>query len=261
VRTISAYGRCRDGSGRVLLVRGRDLPGGTVRHGEHPFAAVVRAFRELAGVAVAQTRLRDASAEVVRPDLHVDRLLFEVAVTGGTPGPGVDWAVGDDGAMPPPEALPEPRPDRVQRFGAYGFVTDPAGRVLLTLIARGYPGAGRWHLPGGGTDFGEQPADSLRRELVEEGGQTGRVTAILGLSHAHNPAALGPEGRPMDWHVVRVHYRVEVPVPSVAAVTEAAGGSTADARWFAPAELRGLRLTDVAAAVITEGLGDGARPR
>jgi 8-oxo-dGTP diphosphatase len=261
VRTISAYGLCRDESGRALLLRGRDLPGGTVRHGEHPFAAVVRAFREQAGLVVAVTRLRDASAEVVRPDLHVDRLLFEVTANGGTPRPGATWVAGDTGTMPPPSEPPASGPDRVQRFGAYGFVTDPAGRVLLTLIAAGYPSAGRWHLPGGGTDFGEQPGDSLRRELVEEGGQTGRVAAIIGLSHAHNPAALGPEGRPMDWHVVRVHYRVEVPVPSVARVTEAAGGSTADARWFAPAELRRLRLTDVAAAVITEGFGDGVRPR
>ena len=54
-----------------------------------------------------------------------------------------------------------PDPDRVQRFGAYGYVTDPDGRVLLTLIADGYPGAGRWHLPGGGTDFGESPTDCL----------------------------------------------------------------------------------------------------
>jgi hypothetical protein len=59
----------------------------------------------------------------------------------------------------------------------------------------------------------------------------------------------------MDWHVVRVHYSVAVDVPTTATVTEALGGSTADARWFAPAELRGVRLTDVAAAVLTDQLG------
>ncbi|TWH66518.1 NUDIX domain-containing protein [Micromonospora olivasterospora] len=47
--------------------------------------------------------------------------------------------------------------------------------MLLTKIAEGYPGAGLWHLPGGGTDHGEQPAAGLLRELVEEGGQLGRV--------------------------------------------------------------------------------------
>ncbi len=82
----------------------------------------------------------------------------------------------------------------MQRFGAYGLVTDPAGRLLLTLIAEGYPGAGQWHLPGGGTDLGEPPAAGLLRELVEEAGQLGRVVGLLGLSSLHNPAALGPEG-------------------------------------------------------------------
>ena len=48
---------------------------------------------------------------------------------------------------------------RVQRFSTYALATDPAGRVLLARIAPGYPGAGRWHLPGGGTDVGEAPAD------------------------------------------------------------------------------------------------------
>jgi 8-oxo-dGTP pyrophosphatase MutT (NUDIX family) len=36
--------------------------------------------------------------------------------------------------------------------------TDRRERVLLTRVAPNYPGAGRWHLPGGGTDYGEQPA-------------------------------------------------------------------------------------------------------
>jgi len=32
----------------------------------------------------------------------------------------------------------------------------------------GLPGRGRWHLPGGGTDFGEQATDGLVREIAEE---------------------------------------------------------------------------------------------
>ncbi|MFD0787631.1 NUDIX hydrolase, partial [Micromonospora azadirachtae] len=133
------------------------------------------------------------------------------------------------------------------RFAAYGLVTDPRGRVLLTMIAEGYPGAGLWHLPGGGTDHGEQPVPALLRELVEEAGQLGRVTDLMGVDNLHNPAALGPEGRPLDWHGVRVIYRVVVDTPTEARVTEAAGGSTADADWFSPDRLDGLRLTDVAA--------------
>ncbi|MBG6069625.1 NUDIX domain-containing protein [Micromonospora ureilytica] len=148
------------------------------------------------------------------------------------------------------DLFPPSHPDRRLRFGAYGLVTDPAGRILLTQIAKGYPGAGLWHLPGGGTDHGEQPATGLLRELVEEGGQVGRVVDLLGVNNLHNPAALGPEGRPLDWHGVRVIYRVLVDVPTDAVVTESAGGSTARAGWFTRAEAVDLPLSDIAAVAI-----------
>jgi ADP-ribose pyrophosphatase YjhB (NUDIX family) len=135
--------------------------------------------------------------------------------------------------------------DRRQRFAAYGLATDPAGRILLARIADGFPGAGRWHLPGGGTDHGEQPVSALLRELVEETGQLGRVTALLHVSHRHSTSELGPEGRALDWHGVRAIYRVLVDAPTGARVTEAAGGSTASAGWFAPAEAAVLPRTEV----------------
>jgi ADP-ribose pyrophosphatase YjhB (NUDIX family) len=158
-----------------------------------------------------------------------------------------------DGSAPtvPAERPPADRPARGQRFAAYGLATDPAGRVLLTSIADGYPGAGRWHLPGGGTDHGEQPATALLRELAEESDQVGRVTGLLDVSHHRNPAAVGPEGYPIDWHAVRAVFRVVVDAPTEARVTELAGtSSTADARWFSAIELAGLRLTDVAVTAL-----------
>ena len=147
---------------------------------------------------------------------------------------------------------------RVQRFGAYAVATDPDGRVLLTRIAPGYPGGGRWHLPGGGTDHGETPERALERELVEETAQRGRIVGLLGVSHHHNAGALGPEGTPIDWHVVRVLFRVRVDAPTEPRVTEAAGGSTDAAGWFTPAQLPGLRLTDVARTALRR-LSDDSR--
>lgn len=132
-----------------------------------------------------------------------------------------------------------------QRFAAYGLVTDPDGRVLLTLIADGFPGAGHWHLPGGGVDHGEQPAAGFLRELVEEAGQSGTLTALLDVSHQRR-MAVGPEGYPLDWHAVRVLYRVTVDAPTRPRVTEAAGGSTASAAWFVPEDAARLPLTEIA---------------
>ncbi|MGI5523849.1 NUDIX hydrolase [Micromonospora sp. CA-259024] len=261
------------------------LPGGAVAHAEHPERAVAREIAEQTGLTVMAGQLRDVVADVASyPEddvaLHTDRLLFEFSVRGGTlldaGGGPVDqarWLTKEEAArvpltpftaevlglpvapLPPgkrrlPEPFPPQHPDRRLRFGAYGLVTDPAGRILLTQIADGYPGAGQWHLPGGGTDHGEQPVTGLLRELVEEGGQLGRVVELLGVNNLHNPAALGPEGRPLDWHGVRVIYRVLVDVPTDAVVTESAGGSTARAGWFTRAQSIDLPLSDVAAWAI-----------
>ncbi|TNH31772.1 NUDIX domain-containing protein [Micromonospora orduensis] len=288
-RRVGVYGVLRS-SGRVLVVReGREpgvwsLPGGLVAHAEHPERAVVRAVSGQTGSTVAVGRLLAVVADVTTfaeedISLHTDRLLFEVTARDGTSGSAgggeveTRWVTLEEAARLPltpfsaellglpvtplpagthrsTEPIPPPHPDRRLRFGAYGLVTDPAGRILLTQIADGYPGAGKWHLPGGGTDHGEQPTTGLLRELVEEGGQLGRVVELLGVDNLHNPAALGPEGRPLDWHGVRVIYRVLVDVPTDAVVTESAGGSTARAGWFTRAQAADLPLTGIAASAI-----------
>ncbi|WP_374709207.1 NUDIX hydrolase [Micromonospora sp. AKA38] len=263
------------------------LPGSAVAHAEHPADAVVRGFAAETGLTVAVGTVRAAVADVALSHadavaVHTDRLVFEVEARGGRPRPepagGSDelgWFTPDKAAgrllMPftaellglpvsplpadLPRALPAaPATDRRQRFAAYGLVTDPDDRVLLTMIAPGYPGAGKWHLPGGGTDHGEQPAAGLLRELVEEAGQLGRVVELLAVDNLHTPAALGPEGRPLDWHGIRVIYRVRVDAPTEAVVTELAGGSTARAAWFTRPQVAGLSMTEVAVRATRRGV-------
>jgi ADP-ribose pyrophosphatase YjhB (NUDIX family) len=278
-RGIDACALCRDGSGRTLLVPAGDdrwtLPGGEVRHGQHPAAAVARWTMQQTGQAVRVVRALDVVTEIDRPGRawsHRDKIVFEVrpeaplvdgdgrgswvtedtlaelrlteaaAVAVGrppltvqrSPGRRVSWA-----------AVPGTSDNRRQRFAAYGFATDPAGNILLTLIADGYPGAGRWHLPGGGTDFGETAEAGLRREIVEETGQHGVIGRLVSVSHRHQPSVRGPERVSMDWHGVRVIYDVRVPEPSTPVVMDG-GGSTAAAAWFPVERARELWLTEVA---------------
>ncbi|WP_027341731.1 NUDIX domain-containing protein [Hamadaea tsunoensis] len=277
-RRIGAYGIARDDSDQVLLVSGSasawHLPGGGIDFGEDPRHTVVREFVEETGYEVALGDLRVVSADFVEfPRLgalqHHDRIVFDVTVTGGvlTPEEGerAAWVRPEDVELVPfaakillgrdlgPEINPRTRPfedghqpaNRVRRFGAYGLITDDAGRILLSQIAPDYPGAGRWHLPGGGTDFGEQPAEALVREVFEETGQSAQVVRLLDVSHFHNPAAMGPEKEPLDWFSVRAIFAGRVSSPTEARVTEVAGGSTAQSRWFAPGEVSALPLTDL----------------
>ena len=262
------------------------LPGGGVEQGEHPDDTVVREFEEETGFTVRVTGLRAVLADVTwlprfGAHEHTDRIIYDVEAYGGNlraEAEGstdlVDWAGPAEleswpllpftsrilglPVTEPVVATSEVAPDsgtdvparRVQRFGAYAVATDPAGRMLLTRIAPGYSGAGRWHLPGGGTDHGESPEEALARELVEETAQVGRVTGLLEISHRYDPAALGPEGVPMDWHVVRVLFRVQVQSPTEAVVTEAAGGSTDVAGWFSLDEAEKLSLTEIARSAL-----------
>jgi 8-oxo-dGTP diphosphatase len=215
--------------------------------------------------------------------IHTDRLVYQVSIRGGNlldrvghPTDLARWhtleeaekrrlrpftadALGLSAASADlrPEEVPDfpsfyayPGPDglhRAQRFAAYAIATDPAERLLLTRIAPGYPGAGRWHLPGGGTDYGEQPGTALIRELVEETGQVGRIVRLLGVASHRDAASLGPEGYPIDWHGVRAFYRVLVEAPTAVIVGDV-GGSTSEARWVDRAEVAAIpadQLTEV----------------
>lgn len=261
------------------------LPGGGVNHGEDPEDTVRREVEEETGLRVAVVGIRDVLSDVSHLEdvgtlRHQDRLIFDVRVVGGELRPEnggstdrVAWVappawsdlplmpyaarilgvgVPDEPAgpevVPWQSAVPEGA-RRHQRFAAYGLVTDPAGRVLLALIASNYPGAGRWHLPGGGTDFGEGAVDGVLRELVEETDQRGRVDGLIHVSHRHHGRALGPEGITMDWHGVRVVYRVRVDEPTEPRVVEARG-STVDAAWFGPDKALDLPLTEIARDMI-----------
>ncbi len=268
------------------------LPGGAVAHGEHPNETVVRETAAESGLSVAVTGLKDVLADMralPRRNLtiHTDRVIYTARVRGGALRDRVDqptdlvrWVDLAQARELPlrsftakalglpatdeqvPDEVPDfpsfhaaPGPDglhRAQRFAAYAVAVDARERVLLTRVAPNYPGAGRWHLPGGGTDYGEQPGAALIRELVEETGQRGRLIELLGVASHRDPASLGPEGYPIDWHGVRAFYRVAVDRATRPKVHDR-GGSTSEARWVPAAEVAAFgpdEVTEVTAEAI-----------
>ena len=169
---------------------------------------MVRETAAETGLSVAVAQLVDVQADLRAVSsrgvaIHTDRLIYQVTLRGGTMRDRVnqptdlarfvarDETVGlplrpftatalglpangnerpdDPGDLPSFHAVLGPDGlHRAQRFAAYAVATDPRERVLLTRIADGYPGGGRWHLPGGGTDYGEQPSAAVIREIAEE---------------------------------------------------------------------------------------------
>ena len=106
-------------------------------------------------------------------------------------------------------------------------VVDGSGRLLLVRRARD-PGAGRWSLPGGRVEPGEDDTAALRRELREETGLEVTVGPLVG-----RVERAGPDG---------VVYAIADYRCTVVGGRARAGSDAAALGWFTAAELAELPL-------------------
>ena len=129
-----------------------------------------------------------------------------------------------------------------QRIAAYGVCRDDAGRLLLARASPAITLQGRWFLPGGGVQHGENPTDSLYREMEEESGLKVSVGPLLDVL---SDVRTIPDGTSL--HTVRLIYRVEAWAgtlrPEVAGTTDAVG-------WFTPQEIRDMPLAHYVETVV-----------
>ena len=131
------------------------------------------------------------------------------------------------------------------RVAAYALAQDDTGRVLLVRIAPGYPSSGRWTLPGGGLNFGEDPADGVLRELTEETGLVGEISRLAFVDSWTRPAE--PEAGVGAWHAIRIAYLVQI---TGGALRDEVDESTDQAAWFTPVEARALPLVPLGAKAL-----------
>jgi 8-oxo-dGTP diphosphatase len=129
-----------------------------------------------------------------------------------------------------------------QRIAAYGVCLDAQGRLLLARASSSITLQGRWFLPGGGVDHGEDPTESLAREMEEEAGLTVTVGPLL---HVLSDVRTIPDGT--NLHTVRIIYRVA----SWSGTLRAEVGGTTDAvGWFTPEEVRDMPLAHYVQIVV-----------
>ena len=134
-----------------------------------------------------------------------------------------------------------------QRVAVYGLCEDARGdgpRILLVREAAYLSVAGRWFLPGGGLDHGEDPVTALRREYEEETGLRVEVGALRGVL---SDVFTIPDGTVL--HTVRIVYAIDSFAGELRDETD---GSTDRARWVPLAEVFELPLATYVRRALTE---------
>ncbi|NJP53292.1 NUDIX hydrolase [Streptomyces sp. SBST2-5] len=119
-------------------------------------------------------------------------------------------------------------------MAAYAVVVQD-GRILLAR-SPGPGGVPEWVMPGGGMEHGEDPYDTVRREVMEETGYRIEVTGLLGVDSIRFVLP-GRLGRPTDHHGVRLVYEGRV---TGGELRNEVNGSTELAAWQPLEDVPGL---------------------
>lgn len=123
------------------------------------------------------------------------------------------------------------------------------GQQCVLLIRRGWdPYAGRWALPGGHVDAGEQAADAAHRELVEETGLVGHGLTLVGVYAA---PGRDPRGR----YVTFAYAATLIGPPPV----PTAGDDAAEARWWPLVQVDPEQMAFDHARILADAVGNEAR--
>ncbi len=123
------------------------------------------------------------------------------------------------------------------RFGVYA-VLKYKNKFILIKKGKG-PFKGRWDLPGGKTDFGESPEETLNREVMEETGlkiRSSRLEDVLAYTH---------ESKKETFHHTGVIFECEA--KDIKQLNrEPDGNDSFGAEVFSKRELKFMKLTPLA---------------
>lgn len=118
------------------------------------------------------------------------------------------------------------------RIAAYGLIVRD-DQLLLTYWHDG----AQWSLPGGGIEWGEQPADAAIREIFEETGFVASLGPVLGVDSIVIDADRRLAEARGALHGIRIVYEAHIVSGTL---THEIGGSSTEARWFELDEVAAL---------------------
>ena len=127
---------------------------------------------------------------------------------------------------------------RTTRVAAYGLLKRDEKMLLCRLSQKVGMNPGRWTLPGGGLDFGEDPEDAVVREFKEE---TGLVVKVDRLVAVNSLCDSMPGWSPM--HSIRIIYSVQYLSGDLQYETD---GSTYLCAWHSLDQTQEIPLVELA---------------
>jgi 8-oxo-dGTP diphosphatase len=123
------------------------------------------------------------------------------------------------------------------RVSAYGLVVRANRLLLCRLSADATSNVGEWTLPGGGIEFGEEPAAAVVREVFEETGLHVSVTELVAVDSRTF------ELEDQKLHNLRIIFRADVERGDLTYETD---GSTDMCGWFTLEEASALPMVGLA---------------
>jgi ADP-ribose pyrophosphatase YjhB (NUDIX family) len=194
--------------GAVLLVRASSrsdvrgrwfLPGGGLRHGEHPRDAVLRELREETGLEATQVTPRAATADVIELphrgiNLHTLRLIYDVQLAE-------------------PSSSPRPEPDGTSDLARFVARSELAGLPLMPFVAEqlGLPAP---------EPLRSSPPDRPEPLVLDGAAEPRSVDPVLGASEPPGPHDLEVLDRPKP---AEVPVRVQRPAAYAVLIDETGG--------------------------------------
>ena len=103
-------------------------------------------------------------------------------------------------------------------------------KILFIKKARG-PYTGKWDLPGGGFEFGENPAETLHREMLEETGRTITKFNLLNVL-SHTEMYKNSNNKDETVHHIGIIYSVEIDTHKNKLKTQGDGEDSLGAKWL-----------------------------